>query len=531
MKIIKTGEDARASLFEGIALVANSVKTSMGPRGRTTLIRRLGAKATITKDGVSIAKEVESDDPAIQAGIEMIQKVAEDVDFISGDGTTTGVVMSSIIADTASMILTDEDNPVKISQEMMEIAVEVTKEIDIVKQTVENTEDLIKVATISANGDHELGNIIGKAVAEVGKTGIVFPEIHKSIETKAVKAAGYEMNRGYVIEQFVTNRKTKQAILDNPVVLLLEEQLKEIDPLVALLEEVVAKDRSILIVAQELSGEALTVLLDNHIQRILKVCVIQTQGFNDTKMQFLDDLAAVTGSKVISKTAGMKLSEIEFDDLGSVKKAIIEKDKTSLALYETEAIETATNLRVAELTNNIGIVTEDFLKTQLRKRIAQLQSKSITIYVGGESEVSREERSARVTDSINATMSALKDGVVKGGGVALFEIQESMKAKKLSDSKELSKAESIMFSGMIAPMVQIIINAGLNPKVIINKLITKEKGLGYNIITNKFEDFEATGILDPAKTIKATIMSSTSIIGTLLTTEGLIVEKQDINFM
>lgn len=521
MKKILIGNAARDKAREGINKLADAVSVTLGPRGRNVVIERLGGVPEITKDGVSVAREIEAENIFVNAIIKVMQNVAQKMETEVGDGTTTATVLAQSIYNQAYELIKPETNLVRLANELIQEGEVIANAIDFGKSKVTDVSQLIDIATISANGDKELGELIGTEVWEQGADVGITVEKSYSSYSEIIRSEGYQIERGLINEMFVTDISKKIAEFNNPYILVLSDQLTMLtEDIINVIDQL--EGEPLVIVAQDVSGQAMGDLVRAKMMSGMKVCPVRSPGFNETKIDWLTDLCEVTGATMkTSKDGG-----ITIDSLGRVSKAIISTTKTSLFLGENLNKQKEARIKVVREQHENTI--DPILKTNINNRMYALLGKSSIIHIGGTSETETNERYDRAKDSLNASIAALSEGFVDGGGVCLFTISKVFREANTN----LTEAQTILYEAIKAPMLTILSNAGLEASNIANKLELDEyAGLGYDVDSNKFVNFQNIGIIDSSKTVITSLRLAVSIIATLLTTESIIVEERDVTFM
>lgn len=526
-KVVLHSSEARKKLLQGIDILADAVSATLGPKGRNVVLDKSYGSPRITKDGVSVAKEIELSDKAENLGVSMIKEVASKTNDKAGDGTTTATVLARAIAKEGLKLVEAGLNPMEIKRGL-DKATE-----DVVEFLKNNTTPITKpkiaqVATISANGDEDIGNKIAEAIDRVGKNGTVTVEEGKSLDTTLDVVEGMSFDRGYLSPYFVTNADKMIAELDNPFVLIFEKKLSSLQPMVPLLEAVMKSGRPLLIIAEDVEGEALATLVVNKLRGGLKTCAVKAPGFGDRRKAMLEDIAILTNGQVISEELGMKLEDIKPEYLGSAKRVIVDKDNTVIVdgAGEKENIEARCN----QIKNQIANATSDYDKEKLQERLAKLSGGVAVIKVGGKTEIEVKERKDRVDDAVNATRAALEEGIIPGGGVALLRASVALKTKAWDDSYRYGY--NIIQKALRAPIEKILENAGFEPSEIINNILQNTNlNWGYNARTYNDDgtkgycDMLDEGIIDPVKVTRMAIQNAASVAGLIITTEATIFDE------
>ncbi len=521
-KKLKFSSEAREKICKGVNTLANAVKVTMGPKGRNVLLEKSYGAPRITKDGVSVAKEIELADKFENLGAQMIKEVANKTSDLAGDGTTTATVLAQAILAEGVKAVTAGANPMDL---LRGINLAVDSTVNFLKQkakAISTNEEIVQVGTISANGEREIGDILAKAVEKVGKEGVITIEEAKSFQTELDVVEGMQFDRGYVSPYFVTNSEKMTCDLENPFIMVYDKKLSALQPLIPLLEAVVKSGRPLLIIADEIEGEALATLVVNKLRGGFKVSAVKAPGFGDRKKAMLEDIAILTGATVVSEDVGIKLENVDMTMLGSCKKAIITKDNTTIV----EGAGQADNIkaRCEQIKAQIAESTSEYDIEKMRERLAKLSGGVAVIRVGGATEVEVKEKKDRVDDAMHATRAAIEEGIVPGGGVALLRsIEELSKINAANEDQKIGI--NIMRHAMTAPVKQIVSNAGHEGAVVASKILeNKDFNYGYDAATDNYTDMMKAGIIDPMKVVRTALQDAASIVGLLLTTECAIVE-------
>ena len=524
-KNITYGEDARQNILRGVNKLADAVKVTLGPKGRNVVIEKKFGSPTITKDGVTVAKEIELADPLENMGAQMVREVASKTSDIAGDGTTTATVLAQAIYREGIKMVTSGHNPMELKRGI-EIAVKKSVEsIDKLKKSVD-AKEIAFVGTISANGDEEIGKIIAEAMDKVGKDGVITVEEAKGLETTLEVVEGMQFDRGYLSPYFVTDAERMEAVLENARILIFEKKISSMKDLLPVLEQTAKQGKQLLIIAEEVEGEALATLVVNKLRGTLQVCSVKAPGFGDRRKAMLEDIAILTGGKMISEDLGIKLENVKWDDLGEAKKIVVDKENTTIVVDTTERKrKEAIAGRVKQIRAQIEETTSDYDREKLQERLAKLVGGVAVIKVGAATETEMKEKKARVEDAMHATKAAVEDGIVPGGGVALLRAQDAV--EKLKESGDIQVGISIVKRALEEPARQIIANAGIEGAVILKELKEKGGNIGFNAATEVVEDLLKAGIIDPAKVTKSALQNASSIASLMLTTEAMISEIKE----
>ena len=532
-KQITMGEQSRAAILRGVNKLADTVKITLGPTGRNVLLDKKYGSPTITKDGVTVAKEIDLKDAMENMGAQMVREVASNTSDVAGDGTTTATVLAQAIFREGVKTVAAGANPMALKRGIDKAVERATREIRKAAKPV--TEDMIaQVGTISANGDDTIGKLIAEAMQKVGKDGVITVEESKTIETALEVVEGMQFDRGYLSPYFVTDAETMEVVLESPVVLLSEKKISSMRDMLPILEEVAKLGRPILIIAEDIEGEALATLVVNRLRGTLAVAAVKAPGFGDRRKAMLEDIAILTGAKVISEDLGIKLENVMLEELGNARKVTIDKDTTTI--IDGGGDPKDLQARMKTLKAQIEDSTSDYDREKLQERLAKLVGGVAIIRVGAATETELKEKKARVEDAMHATRAAVEEGIVPGGGVVLIRAAKVLDRFKAfnEDEPENDPDEqigvNIVKRALEEPLRQIVANAGKEGAVIVERVRSeKNPNIGYNVITEKFEDLIAAGVIDPAKVTRSALQNAASIAGLMLTTEALISEFQEDN--
>ena len=524
-KNITYGEDARQAILRGVNKLADAVKVTLGPKGRNVVIEKKFGSPLITKDGVTVAKEIELADPLENMGAQMVREVASKTSDIAGDGTTTATVLAQAIYREGIKMVTSGHNPMELKRGI-EIAVKKAVEsIDKLKKSVD-AKEIAFVGTISANGDEEIGKIIAEAMDKVGKDGVITVEEAKGLDTTLEVVEGMQFDRGYLSPYFVTDAERMESVLENARILIFEKKISSMKDLLPVLEQTAKQGKQLLIMAEDIEGEALATLVVNKLRGTLQVCAVKAPGFGDRRKAMLEDIAILTGGKMISEDLGIKLENVKWDDLGEAKKIVVDKENTTIVVDTTERKrKEAISGRVKQIRAQIEETTSDYDREKLQERLAKIVGGVAVIKVGAATETEMKEKKARVEDAMHATKAAVEDGIVPGGGVALLRAMDAVGT--LKEAGDIQVGINIVKRALEEPSRQIIANAGIEGAVILKELKEKGGNIGFNAATEKVEDLLKAGIIDPAKVTKSALQNASSIASLMLTTEALISEIKE----
>ena len=517
--------DARASLKKGVDKLAEAVKVTLGPKGRNVVIDRKFGSPLITKDGVTVAKEVELEDPIENMGAQMVKEVATKTSDLAGDGTTTATVLAQAIFREGLKNVTAGANPMSLKRGIDKAVEKVVAELQSMSVATAGKKEIAQVGTISANNDEEIGTLISDAMEKVGKDGVITVEEAKGIETTLETVDGMQFDRGYTSAYFVTDPDRMEVVLEDALVLIHDKKISSMKDLLPVLEKVAQQGRPLLIIAEDLEGEAQATLVVNKLRGTLKVAAVKAPGFGDRRKAMLQDIAILTGGQVISEEVGFKLENAVLSDLGRAKRIVIDKDNTTIidGGGEQEAIQG----RIKEIRAAIDKSTSDYDREKLQERLAKLAGGVAVINVGAATETEMKEKKARVEDALHATRAAVEEGIVPGGGVALLRAQSSLKDLKYDDADE-NIGVRIVERALEEPIRQIVQNAGVEGSIIVQKVRENDTAsFGYNARTDTYENLVDAGVIDPTKVTRTALQNAASIAGLLLTTESVVVEKPE----
>ena len=524
-KIVKFESDARSAMLKGVDILANTVKATLGPKGRNVVLDKSYGAPRITKDGVTVAKEIELEDKFENMGTQMVKEVASKTNDEAGDGTTTAILLAQAIVKEGCKYVTAGMNPMDVKRGI-EAAVEQVKEklISSAKK-VKDSDEIAQVGTISANGDKEIGDMISRAMQKVGNEGVITVEEAKGIETELEVVEGMQFDRGYLSPYFITNADKMTTELDNPLILLHEKKLTNLQPMVPLLESVVQAGRPLMIISEDVEGEALATLVVNKLRGGLKVVAVKAPGFGDRRKAMLEDIAILTGGQVISEDLGIKLENVKINDLGSAKKVKVDKENSTIVSGSGKKSDI--EARCGQIKQQVEETTSDYDKEKLQERLAKLAGGVAVVKVGGSTEVEVKEKKDRVEDALNATRAAVEEGIVVGGGCALLYASQDLDKIKVKGDDQKSGLE-IVKKALQSPIRQITKNAGVDGSVVVGKLLEMNKpSHGYDAQNEQHVDMFKEGIIDPVKVVRTALQNAASIAGLLVTTEAMVADKPD----
>ena len=521
-KIVNFNTDARDKMLRGVNVLANAVKVTLGPKGRNVVIQKSFGAPRSTKDGVSVAKEIELEDAFENMGAQMIREVASKTNDKAGDGTTTATVLAQAIVQEGLKAVAAGMNPMDLKRGIDKAVTLVLEEIKTNSKPVSNNSEIAQVGTISANGDSEIGELIAQAMAKVGNEGVITVEEAKTADTTVDVVEGMQFDRGYLSPYFITNADKMEAVLEEPLILLFEKKLTSLQAMLPILEAVVQSGRPLLIIAEDIEGEALATLVVNKLRGGLRVAAVKAPGFGDRRKAMLEDIAILTGGQVISEDLGIKLESVTLDMLGKAKKVSITKDDTTIVegVGEKDGIEA----RVAQIKRQIEDTTSDYDKEKLQERLAKLAGGVAVLRVGGSTEVEVKEKKDRVDDALNATRAAADEGIVPGGGIALLKASKVLNGVE-GDNADQKAGVAIVRRALQAPIRQISENAGVEGSIVVGKVLENEQSsFGFNAQTEEYGDLVQMGVIDPAKVVRTALQDAASVAGILITTEAAVAD-------
>jgi len=519
-KLLSYSDDARRAILHGVNTLADTVKVTLGPRGRTVMLSKKFGSPVVTKDGVTVAKEIDLRDKQQDIGARMVREVASKTSDLAGDGTTTATVLAQAIYRGGLKNITAGANPMALKRGIDKAVEAVVAEIQKLSKKVKGKEDITNVASISANGDRRIGELLAEAIEKVGDDGVVTVEEAKSMKTELEVVEGMRFDRGYVSAYFVTNQDRMECVLEDPLILIFEKKISSLNDLIPLLEKVMQIGRPFLIIAEEVEGEALAALVVNKLRGTFRAAAVKAPGFGDRRKAMLGDIAVLTAGKFISEDLGIKLENVRLEDLGSAKRVVIDKDNTTIV--EGAGKKSAISGRIASIRKQIEETTSDYDREKLQERLAKLAGGVAVIRAGASTESEMKELKARVEDAHHATRAAIEEGIVPGGGVALLRAQKAIDALQL-DGDYRTGAE-IVRTALEEPLRLIAQNAGIDGAVALTRVREGRGDFGYNAETDEYGDLVAQGIIDPTKVVRVALQNASSIAGLLLTTEAVVTE-------
>ena len=522
-KEVKFDTDARNKILKGVNILANAVKVTLGPKGRNVVLDKSFGAPRITKDGVSVAKEIELEDKFENMGAQMVKEVAQRTNDEAGDGTTTATVLAQAIVREGMKSVAAGMNPMDLKRGIDMATAKVVEAIKAAARPVSDSDEVAQVGTISANGETEIGRQIADAMQKVGNEGVITVEENKGLETETDVVEGMQFDRGYLSPYFVTNTEKMTTELEDAIILLHEKKLSSLQPMVPLLESVIQSGKPLLIIAEDVEGEALATLVVNKLRGGLKIAAVKAPGFGDRRKAMLQDIAILTGGQVISEDLGMKLENVTIDMLGSAKRVTITKDETTI--IDGAGDKSEIEARVTQIRGQIEETSSDYDKEKLQERVAKLAGGVAVIRVGGMSEIEVKERKDRVDDALNATRAAVQEGIVVGGGVALVQAGKTLDGLKGANSDQ-DVGIAIIRKALEAPLRQIAENSGVDGSVVAGKIReSNDKNFGFNAQTEEYGDMFKFGVIDPAKVVRTALQDAASVAGLLITTEAMVADK------
>jgi chaperonin GroEL len=520
-KTIVFSEQARHSIASGLNILANTVKVTLGPRGRNVIIEKSWGSPTVTKDGVTVAKEIELEDKLANLGAQMVKEVASKTSDVAGDGTTTATVLAQAIYAEGSRLVTAGHNPMDLKRGIDAAVAKIVASLKEQAKPTRGKTEIAQVGTISANGDSLIGDIIAEAMEKVGKEGVVTVEEAKSMETTLDVVEGMQFDRGYLSPYFVTDPERMEAVLEDCFILVHEKKLSSMKDLLPLLEQVAKAGKPLIIIAEDVDGEALATLVVNKLRGTLQICAVKAPGFGDRRKEMLNDIAVLTGGQAVTEDLGLKLEGLTLKELGRAKRIVVDKDNTTIV--QGTGKKTDIEARVKQLRVQVEDSTSDYDREKLQERLAKLVGGVAIVKVGAATESEMKEKKARVEDALHATRAAIEEGIVPGGGVALIRAASSLADLKFSDDRKYGV--SIIRRAVEEPLRQIASNAGVEGSIAVDKVKNGKGAFGFNAATEEYEDLVKAGVIDPTKVVRAALQNAASVASLMLTTEALIAER------
>ena len=520
-KIIKFDQDGRNAILKGVNTLADAVKVTLGPKGRNVVIDKSFGSPLITKDGVTVAKEIELDDKFENMGAQLVKEVASKTSDVAGDGTTTATVLAQAIYKQGSKLVAAGHNPMEIKRGIDKAVEAIVAELQKISKPIKDHKEIAQVGTISANNDKTIGDIIAEAMEKVGKEGVITVEEAKSMDTSLETVEGMQFDRGYLSPYFVTDPERMESALENALILIHDKKISNMKDLLPVLEQTAKSGRPLLIIAEDIDGEALATLVVNKLRGVLNVCAVKAPGFGDRRKAMLEDLAVLTGGQVISEEVGFKLDQTTMEMLGRAKRITVDKDNTTI--IDGDGKEDAIQGRVKMIRAQIEETSSDYDKEKLQERLAKLVGGVAVIKVGAATEVEMKEKKARVEDALHATRAAVDEGIVPGGGVAYIRALSALDSLSLATEQQFGV--TVVRASLESPIRQIAENAGIDASIVVDKVKNGKDAFGYDAANDEYVDMIQAGIIDPTKVSRSALQNASSIAGLMLTTEALIAEK------
>ena len=515
-------EQARQEILRGVETLAKAVKVTLGPRGRNVVLDKKWGSPTVTKDGVSVAKEIELENPYENMGAQMVREVASKTSDVAGDGTTTATVLAEIIFKEGLKSVTAGSSPMNIKRGIDKAVSTVVDELKKISKPVKDNKEIEQVATISANSDTVIGKMIAEAMAKVGKDGTITVEEARSVETTLDVVEGMQFDKGYISPYFVTEKDTMEAVLEDAFILLYEKKLSNMKDLLPVLEKVAQRGKPLVIVSEDVEGEALATLVVNKLRGTLNVCAVKAPGFGDRRKAMMEDIAVLTGGKVITEDLGIKLENTRIEDLGKAKRIVVDKENTTIV--EGAGKKADIQGRIAQIKKEIDETTSDYDREKLQERLAKLAGGVAVINVGAATETEMKEKKARVEDALHATRAAVEEGIVPGGGTAYIRCQKALETLAAELEGDQRIGVKIIMRAMEQPIRTLCENAGLEGSVVVEHIKKEKKSVGFNVDTEEYVDMFEAGVIDPTKVTRSALQNAASVASLLLTTEALITE-------
>jgi len=521
-KEVRFHESARAKMVHGLNILADAVKVTLGPKGRNVVLERSFGAPTVTKDGVSVAKEIELKDKFENMGAQMVKEVASKTSDVAGDGTTTATVLAQAIVREGMKFVASGMNPMDLKRGIDKAVLGVVEELKKISKPCTTSKEIAQVGAISANADFDIGKIISDAMDKVGKEGVITVEDGKSLENELDLVEGMQFDRGYLSPYFINNPEKQICVLEDPYILLYDKKISSIRELLPILEQVAKAGKPLLLIAEEVEGEALATLVVNNIRGILKTCAVKAPGFGDRRKAMLEDMAVLAGGTVISEELGLKLENATLKDLGRAKK--VEAGKENTTIIDGAGDKKQIEARVKQIRVQIEEATSDYDKEKLQERVAKLAGGVAVIKVGAATEVEMKEKKARVEDALHATRAAVEEGIVPGGGVAFIRAKQVLEGKLKGDNHDQEAGIKIVMRALEEPLRQIVDNTGAEASVVLNKVLEDKGNFGFNAQTEEFGDLVQMGVIDPTKVVRFALQNASSVAGLMLTTDAMVAE-------
>src|SRR5438046_2112673 len=522
-KLVLFSADARAKVLRGVNILADAVTVTLGPRGRNVVLEKSWGAPTVTKDGVTVAKEIELADKFENMGAQMVKEVASKTSDVAGDGTTTATVLARAIFTEGAKLVAAGQDPMSLKRGVDRAVTAIVEELKKLSKSTKGKDEIAQVGTVSANGDRTIGDMIAEAMEKVGKEGVITVEEAKSLETQLEVVEGMQFDRGYSSPYFVTDPERMEAVLEDAYILIHEKKISVMKDLLPLLEQISRAGKPLLVIAEEVEGEALATLVVNKIRGTLQCCAVKAPGFGDRRKAMLEDIAILTGGRMIAEELGLKLENVGLKELGRCKRVVVDKDNTTL--IDGAGKKPDIEGRIKQIRAQIEETTSDYDREKLQERLAKLVGGVAVIRVGAATEVEMKEKKARVEDAMHATRAAVEEGIVAGGGVALLRAQSALDALKLEE--EEAAGVRIVRQALVEPLRWIARNAGADGSVVLERVKEGKAAFGFNAQTETYEDLLKAGIIDPTKVVRTALQNAASVAGLLLTTEAMVAEKPE----
>jgi len=522
-KIVKFSEDARRCILRGVNVLADAVTVTLGPKGRNVVLEKSWGAPNVTKDGVSVAKEVQLDDKFENIGAQMVKEVASKTSDVAGDGTTTATVLARSIFTEGSKMVSAGHDPMTLKRGIDKAVAKAVETLRGLSKSTRNSEEIAQVGTVSANGDETIGRMIAEAMEKVGKEGVITVEEAKSLDTTLDVVEGMQFDRGYLSPYFVTDPERMEAAIEDPYILIHEKKISAMKDLLPVLEQIAKSGKPLLLIAEDIEGEALATLVVNKIRGTLHCCAVKAPGFGDRRKAMLEDIAVLTGGRMIAEELGLKLENVTLNDLGRCKRVVVDKDNTTV--IDGAGKKSEIEARIKQIRAQVEETTSDYDREKLQERLAKMAGGVAVIRVGAATEVEMKEKKARVEDAMHATRAAVEEGIVPGGGVALVRAAATLDEIKVSDDERVGV--QIVRRAMEEPARRIAANAGAEASVVLDKIKNGKGAFGFNAATEEFGDLLKEGIIDPTKVVRSALQNAASVSGLLLTTEALVAEKPE----
>ncbi|HWB00004.1 MAG TPA: chaperonin GroEL [Pirellulales bacterium] len=520
-KTIAFDQEAREAIRRGVGKLARAVKVTLGPKGRNVILQKSFGSPTVTKDGVTVAKEIDLEDVYENMGARMVREVASKTSDVAGDGTTTATVLAEAIFNEGLKAVVAGVNPLHLKQGIEKAVADITEKLKGMSITIKSKKEMAQVGTVAANNDPEIGELLAEAMDKVGKDGVITVDEGKSLKTEVEWVEGMQFDRGYLSPYFVTDPTKMECVLDDPYILVFEKKIANVKEIVPVLEAVVNASRPLLIIAEDVEGEALATLVINKLRGTFKCCAVKAPGYGDRRKAMLEDIGILTGGQPVFESLGIKLESLQLTDLGRAKKVIVDKDNTTIIEGSGKGAEI--KARIEQIRREIGVSTSDYDKEKLEERLAKLAGGVAKVNVGAATESEMKEKKARVEDALHATRAAVEEGILPGGGVALLRASSLVKAEGLSHDQEVGF--NIVKRAARAPVTMISNNAGQDGSIVCEKVLEGKGNFGYNAATDTYEDMVKAGIIDPTKVTRSALQNASSVAVLLLTSDALIAEK------